>query len=193
LEKDEKKLLKRVKSGDRRAFDEIIMLYMRRAYSVAFRFTNQDEDAYDMVQDAFMRTYSNIQGYNEDYPFSTWFFRILVNNCINFIKREKRRKFVFDSWRNSNNNDFEKFENRKEVFSENPEDEYLKEERFRHLWSGINKLPEKQRDAIILYDLEGFTQQEVAEILGCPVGSVMSRIYYGRQKLKKHLKSYMEK
>ncbi|RKY89152.1 hypothetical protein DRQ09_01860 [candidate division KSB1 bacterium] len=70
----------------------------------------------------------------------------------------------------------------------NPEESFIRKEETSVIIRSLNRIPEKQRSAIILHDIEGFTQEEVAEILGCPVGSVMSRLFYGRKKLKKILK-----
>lgn len=75
--------------------------------------------------------------------------------------------------------------------SSNPEKDFINEEMRKLLWKGLQKLPEKQRSAIILFDIEGFSQEKVSAILKCPQGSVMSRIFYGRRKLRKYLEKYI--
>lgn len=185
---DELDIIEKAKSGDRNAFDRLTGLYLKKAYSIAFRYTGNDGDARDIVQEAFYKVYVNLHRYNSKFPFSSWFFRILINSSINYSKRERRKRFLFqDRNPKSDVNPVEESPD----FSANPEHTYINKEVQKLLRKGLHTLPEKQRSAIILFDLEGFSQQEVAKILKCPQGSVMSRLFYGRRKLRKYLEKYL--
>ena len=188
MHESERALIRQIRAGDREAFEDLTQLYIKRAFSTALRFTRNEADAKDMVQEAFVKAYVNLHTYDEHYGFASWFFKILVNSCLNFLKREKRRRLLFDSWKRTPDADFERLEERHASESLNPEDVYLQNERTEAIMRALDRLPEKQRLAIVLYDLEGFSQQEVAGILECPLGSVMSRIYYGRRKLAQYLR-----
>jgi len=185
---DERDLIEKAKSGDRAAFDRLTGLYLKKAYSIAFRYTGNDSDSRDIVQEAFYKVYVNLHRYNAKFPFSSWFFRILINSSINFSKRERRKRFLFQE-RNPKS-DVNPVEETADLKA-NPEKLYISKEIQQLLHKGLLALPEKQRSAIILFDLEGFSQQEVAGILKCPQGSVMSRLFYGRRKLRKYLEKYL--
>ena len=158
-------LIARFREGDTTAFDSLVQRYMRRALATALRYTHRESDAQDMVQEAFFKTYTHIDQFDESCSFSSWFFRILINHCLNWLKREKRRRLLFDSWRAGSELDFQQLEERISSDTLTPEQEMIRQERKQTIWRALNTLPDKQRDAIILYDLEGFSQQEIADIL----------------------------
>jgi len=185
---DEHDLIEKAKSGDNAAFDRLTELYLKKAYSIAYRYTGNDGDARDIVQEAFYKVYVNLHRYNPKFPFSSWFFRILINSSINYSKRERRKRFLFlDRNPKSEINPVDETPD----LHANPERQYINKEIQQLLHKGLEALPHKQRSAIILFDLEGFSQQEVAQILKCPQGSVMSRLFYGRRKLRKYLEKYL--
>ncbi len=187
---DELTLIENAKAGDKKAFDTLTELYMKKAYSIAYRYTGNDNDARDIVQEGFYKVYINLHRYNPKYPFSAWFFRIVINSSINFSKREKRKRYIFQDV--NPKTDINPVDISADT-SGNPESKFIKKEIYGLLSKGLKALPEKQKAAIILFDLEGFSQQEVAKILDCPQGSVMSRLFYGRLKLRKYLEKYMKK
>lgn len=183
-------LIRDIKRGDEAAFNEIVQRYMKKAYSIALRFMRNSDDAEDMVQEAFLKVYININSYDEKYSFSSWFFRILVNSCINALKRKKRRSFLLDL--RDSEQDFERMEIYKQTSEKDPEERLILKEEKRVILEGIYSLPKKQRTAILLCDVEGFSLSEVAEVLEIPLGSVMSRLFYGRKKLKQYLENALK-
>ena len=185
-------LIEDIKKGDDKAFDELVLMYMKKAYSVAFRFMRNDGDSQDMVQEAFLKVYINIDSYNKKYNFSSWFYRILINCCINALKKRNRRRFLLDSWEKDKTLDIEKLEIGKDNSIRNPEEDLIKKERNKIIMEGVYALPEKQRDILMLYDIEGFSQHEISDILNIPLGSVMSRLFYGRKRLKKYLRKVLK-
>ena len=185
-------LIEDIKKGDDKAFDKLVLMYMKKAYSVAFRYMRNDGDSQDMVQEAFLKVYINIDSYNKKYNFSSWFYRILINCCINALKKRNRRRFLLDSWEKDKTLDIEKLEIGKDNSIRNPEEDLIKKERNKIIMEGVYALPEKQRDILMLYDIEGFSQHEISDILNIPLGSVMSRLFYGRKRLKKYLKKVLK-
>ncbi len=185
---DERSLIEQAKNGDRDAFDRLTELYIDKAYSIAFGYTGNASDTRDIIQEVFYKVYTNLHRFDLRYPFSAWLFRIVINSSINFSKRRKRKRIMFlERIPKSDVNPLEFTV----ASSSNPEKEFINEEMRELLRKGLQKLPEKQRSAIILFDIEGFSQEEVSTILKCPQGSVMSRIFYGRRKLRKYLEKYI--
>ena len=185
-------LIENIEKGDDKAFDELVLMYMKKAYSVAFRFMRNDGDAQDMVQETFLKVYINFDSYNKKYNFSSWFYRILINCCINALKKRSRSRFLLDSWEKDKTLEIEKLEIGKDNSIRNPEEELIRKEKNKIIMEGVYALPEKQRDILMLYDIEGFSQHEISDILNIPLGSVMSRLFYGRKRLKKYLKKVLK-
>jgi RNA polymerase sigma-70 factor (ECF subfamily) len=188
----ERELLKKAKDGDRNSFNIIVKNYYKKGYSVAYRYTGNSRDSEDLLQDAFLKVFKNMDSFDLEKDFGPWFFKILINGCINFLRRKKLKRALF-----SFKEDYEEIgidieQTREYSNSENPEKDLAKSELSVKLWGAINKLPEKQRSAIVLADIEGFSYEEISNILKCPIGSVMSRLYYGRLKLKHYLKNYFK-
>lgn len=186
----EKELLKKAKEGDRSSFNVIVGNYYKKGFAVAFRYTGNSRDAEDLLQDAFLKVYKNIDSFDLEKDFGPWFFKILINGCINFIRRKKIKRALF-----SFKEDYEEIgidiEQTKEYADyENPEGDLVRNEISTKIWEAINSLPKKQKSAVILADIEGFSYEEISKILNCPIGSVMSRLYYGRLKLKNFLKEF---
>ena len=180
-------LVLRLKNGDERAFDSLISIYLQKSYGVALRLMGNDNDAREMIQETSIKAFNNLYRFDFNSPFGPWFTRILVNTCINQLKKNKLRRF----FSLSDPDEHEGVERSIQLQTEDsPVDELIKKERTKIIENALQKIPEKQRIAIILFDIEGYSQEEVAGILNCPVGSVMSRVYYGRKRLKKLLEHY---
>ena len=186
---DEQEFLSKLKEGDERGFHSLIGIYLKKSYGLAFRMMGNDSDAREMIQETCIKVYRKLDLFDFNSPFGPWFFRILINTCINNLKRKKLRRFF--SLSDSENIEKEKIDRYSGDFQE-PDKEVLDNERAEYIQRALEKIPEKQRAALILFDIEGFSQQETAEILKCPTGSVMSRVYYGRKRLRKLLEVYFQ-
>lgn len=184
---DERGLIERMRSGDESGFNSLIAHYMQKSYGLAFRMMGNDADTREMIQEACIKSYKKLHQFDPDCLFGPWFLRIVVNTCLNQLKRNKLRSFF--SLSDPESIDIESFE-QKSTDVANPEEQAIANERVRIIEKALLKVPLKQRVALILYDIEGYNQKEVADILGCPVGSVMSRVYYGRKRLKTILQKY---
>jgi RNA polymerase sigma-70 factor (ECF subfamily) len=168
----ERQLLERVRRGDRKAYQGIVQSYMRTAYYIALGFVHNQQDALDLSQDAFVRAFRRIKLYDPDKRFFPWFYRLLKNLCLDHIKKRRRRREI----------PLEEVV----VFKPDREDRELKAA----LWKGLEELPFEQREIIILRYFRQYSYQEIAEMTGKPMGTVMSSLFYAKKKLKDIMKKY---
>lgn len=186
----ERLLIKKSKSGDVEAFEQLIFDYQKKAYNIALRIMGNQEDAKDMCQEAFIRIYKSIEGFKEQSSFSTWMYRIITNVCLDEIRRKKKNDTV------SMDSTFETQDGEMhfEVASEDdtPEEAYIRSEKKRAILKAINELNEEYKTAIVLRDIQGFSYEEIANILCCSIGTVKSRINRGRNILKDKLRTLLE-
>jgi RNA polymerase sigma-70 factor (ECF subfamily) len=171
----EQELLLRTKSGDRRAFEGLILANSGRAYRTAYRLLGNVEDAFDLCQEAFLRAYQNIHRFDENRPFYPWLYRILKNLCLNFLKKKRKQPGIVNdpaSW--------------ERVFATSlpgPAEQVLANEDVRALWKAIGGLSDTHRRILIMKHFDNLSYTEMAEILSIPIGTVMSRLYHARKKL----------
>ena len=168
----ERQLLERVRRGDREAYQGIVRRYMQAAYYIALGLVHNQQDALDISQDAFVRAFRKIKQYDPQKRFFPWFYRLLKNLCLDHIKKHRRRREI----------PLEDVQ----VFKEEKDNRELKEV----LWKGIEELPFEQREVIILRYFRQYSYQEIAEVTGKPLGTVMSSLFYAKKKLKESIKKY---
>ncbi len=169
------------KMGIKESFRILVDKYKTRAYYAALLYTGNSEDALDLSQEAFFRAYKSINSFEKGKSFYTWFYRILRNLCINNYHRVKKRSVVFT--------DVEEHKGSELIIpSTSRPDEIFEEHEMREvLWQALNNLPQKDREILILKEYQELSYKEISDILEIPIGSVMSRLYYARQKLAKSL------
>ena len=193
---DERRLIEQAKEGRGHAFDELTKRYIQKAYSIAYQMLSNPDDARDLVQDAFLEVFRTLERFDTQYRFSTWLYRILINKCINFRKRETRRRMLsipdFWSVRDQENPPLVPAILASTVTT--PYEILEHKELSQAIHEALNTLSERHRTVVVLFDLEGLSHRQISEILHCPEGTVMSRLHHGRLKLKhilsKRLKGY---
>ncbi len=162
--------------GDIDAFDKLFYKYRDKIYRTAFRMINNQEDALDLTQEIFLKAYKNINKYNFKSQFSTWLYKLAINVCIDELRKQKKSNEVLTD---------EIPHNR--TYNDTPEDIVLSEEQEALIWRALDLLKEKERSVLVLREMEGLSYEEIANILGCSMGRVKSRIHESREKLKKAL------
>jgi len=168
----EKEALRLVKKGDREAYGAIVRNYMKTAYYIALGFVHNHQDALDLSQEAFIRAFRKINGFNLEKPFFPWFYKIMRNLCLDQLQRTRhRREIPLEGIRDPGLED---------------KDRDIK----KALWKGIMELPFEQREVIILRYFRQFSYKEIAEIVGKPIGTVMSSLYYAKKRLRGILSPY---
>jgi RNA polymerase sigma-70 factor (ECF subfamily) len=172
-------LLDRFTAGDRAALDELFRRYRTVAYRVAFRFLGREPDALDAVQDAFVKALLNLEKFRGHSSFKTWLLRIVCNAALDVGRRRKR-----DGW----NDHSTKTDGSSEAYGPAnlpPADAGLERADLRRVIdSALAQLPAPQRQTFVLHVDGELSYREVADTLGISIGTVMSRLFYARQKLK---------
>ena len=179
-------------SGDRRAFGVLVERYQRRAFAVAMGYLKNPEDAMDAAQDAFVKAFRNIKGFKGNSKFYTWLYRIVVNVCIDQIRKRRRARTVeYD----------ETFKRRDEAVvgplagntrPMHPGAAAESKQLNVVLKAALDELSENHRTVIVLREVDGRSYEEIAEIMQCHIGTVMSRLHHARKNLQKALKPYLE-
>ncbi|MTI66725.1 MAG: sigma-70 family RNA polymerase sigma factor [Firmicutes bacterium] len=189
LLKVEYKLIKKCKKGDIDAFEKLIENHEKRAYNIALKMLKDPNDAMDVSQEAFIKVFKSIKKFNHKSSFSTWLYRIVVNTCIDFIKKNKKNYSLDQSIQT------EEGEIKREITDlsiTDPKEILDKKLTREFVQSAINKLDEIHKTVIILRDIQEFSYKEISEILDCSLGTVKSRIKRGRDNLKEIIIKQME-
>lgn len=185
---DENQVIKEAQKGSVAAFNQLVMAYQGTAYNVAYRVIGNREAAADACQDAFLKAYKAIKQYRGG-SFKSWLMRIVTNTCYDQIRYKSRRPATsLDDMTENPDEHNTKLMNG----SERPEERVLRGELGNIIQAGIARLPEDQRIVLVLSDVQGFSYQEIAEIVGQPLGTVKSRLSRGRQRLRDFLMEQKE-
>ena len=180
-------LVKRAKKGYYQAFDLLVIKYQTRLIATAFKFVKDIQIAEDIVQESLIKSYKSLYSFREDSSFYTWIYRITVNTSKNFLVSKKRRGELLQSEiRQEGDIEIES------ISPDSPE-ELLMSNQLKHVIENcLNQLSEDTKTAITLRELEGLSYEEISKIVNCPVGTVRSRIFRGREILDKEIENYRE-
>tara|TARA_B110000003_G_scaffold113015_1_gene115619 strand:- start:585 stop:1202 length:618 start_codon:yes stop_codon:yes gene_type:complete len=178
-------LVRRARAGDYRAFDLLVVKYQSRLISLAFKFSKDLQVAEDIVQDSLIKSFKSLDSFREDSSFYTWVYRITVNTSKNFLVSKKRKDELLASDMHEDGSlDLNSIE------TDNPESLLKASELKDILTSTLNQLGEDTKTALTLREFEGLSYEQISEIVNCPVGTVRSRIFRGREILEKAIKKY---
>ncbi|MBI5342369.1 MAG: sigma-70 family RNA polymerase sigma factor [Deltaproteobacteria bacterium] len=182
-------LIRAALGGEEGAFRELMERYKGRAFAVAMGITGDADEALDVVQDAFVKAYYNLKEFRFGANFYTWFYRLLVNQAIDRWRKAARSRTVKldESWLSGEVTLPESVAHPK-----TPEELAQNRQLSEALTRAVAGLPEYHRAVILLREVEGLAYEEIAEVLHCSVGTVMSRLHYARAKLKEALKEFQE-
>ena len=185
---DEAGLVSSLKEKREEAFRILVRRYQGRLFGIAYGITLDREESLDIVQEVFLRVFKKIHTFKEDSSLSTWLHRITVNLCLN-LKRRWRRRF---KWRHQTIENSE-IDDQLELGTDDyyPEALYQRKELEGILWKTLSKLPEQSRAAFVLKELEGLSYDEIADILKIKKGTVSSRLFYARKRLRELLEPYL--
>ena len=181
-------LVKRVKKGDYRAFDLLVLKYQSRVIATAFKFVKEKQLAEDIAQEAFIKSYKSIDSFREESSFYTWVYRITVNTAKNYLLSSKRRDEVVISDLSQDDSFYP------EKLDVDSPQEILKASELRDLiFETLSSLGEETRTALSLREFDGLSYEQIAEIVQCPVGTVRSRIFRGREVIEEVVGKHMDK
>ena len=183
MEFDEQALILRSQQGDKQAFGYLVKKYMQRAYHIALGLTSSHDNALDLSQDAFVRAYRAISKLNPQRQFFTWYYQILRNLCFNHLRDRARHATSFSEI------GADVVDNIKDTDADSATK--IEQAEMREiLWKALESLKPQDREIIILKDFQELSYKEIAEILACPNGTVMSRLYHARKALKIRMEGY---
>jgi RNA polymerase sigma-70 factor (ECF subfamily) len=191
---DDLTLVKRVKSGDQRAFKLLVERYQRKVYAVALGMLKDKEEAMDVSQEAFVKVYKYLDHFKGDSSFYTWLYRVTVNICIDVIRRRQSMKgeqVEFDETIQMDSPDAH-IGALGSRLGTNPQKSALRRELAEKIQEALEQVPEKHRAILLLREVEGLSYEDLARTLEIPKGTVMSRLFHARTKVQKILSEYLE-
>lgn len=179
---EDQDLVRRCQRGDESAFEELVRKYQQTLFNLIFHNMGRRGDAEDIAQKVFSKVYFSLPKFDVNRPFFPWLYRIVVNQCYDEMRRAKRRRSV--TFSELNLQDSENIENliRHEDVLDTPEEE--RKELHELLYRMLDRLPEKQRNALVLRDLEEVPYEEMAEMLGCTEQAARLKVFRARTHLK---------
>jgi RNA polymerase sigma-70 factor (ECF subfamily) len=169
-------------------FERDALQYMNQLYAAAMRYTKNPEDAQDLVQDTYIKAYNSFHQFEPGTNLKAWLYRVLTTTFINTYRKDQRRPQTSDSeledWQiaEASSHTSDQGKSTEDVVLENLPDSDIK--------NALAEIPEEFRMAVYLADVEGFSYKEIAEIVGVPAGTVMSRLHRGRKQLREKLTDY---
>lgn len=178
----EKELIRLAREGNSVAISELVETYQGKVYNMALRMCRQEEDALDLSQEIFFRVFRSLSKFREDSTFSTWLYRISYNMCIDFLRKEQKRVDLVRL--EQENEDGDRYELPIVDYSADPQAVLEDKELYRAYLEALQKLPMEQREILILRDIDGFTYEEIAQIRQCSIGTIKSKLFRGREKLR---------
>ena len=185
----DQQLVDRVFKGDKHAFDLLVLRYQHRILGLVGRFINDPSEVEDVAQEAFIKAYRALPKFRGDSKFYTWLYRIAINTAKNYLVARGRRPPSTDV----DVEDAEFMENNAPLTDiESPEASQEKEDLHRVINEAIEDLPEDLRTAFTLREFSGLSYEEITEIMGCPVGTVRSRIFRAREALDKKIRPLLD-
>jgi RNA polymerase sigma-70 factor (ECF subfamily) len=180
-------LIDRCLAGETEAFGDLVQKYQDRLVGTLAHLLGSVHDAADVAQDAFVLAYRNLSNFRGQSAFYSWLFRIAYNAAVNFRRRNRHGTQSLDLQRSE--------------LGEEPADNRLNtdpgaglelDERSRQVHAALNEIAEDYRNALVLKEIEGLPYEEIAEVMGCPVGTVRSRIHRARHELRDKLSRVMK-
>jgi RNA polymerase sigma-70 factor (ECF subfamily) len=189
VKENDSDLISRAKNGDSKSYDKLLKKYKNSVYSLVLRMVRNSQEAEDLTQEAFIKAFNSLASFNEEYAFSTWLYKIATNNCIDFFRKRKLQTYSLDKPIQYKDSEIQHDIPDPDL---NPEKSIMASERNKLIKEAINKLPEKYHRAIVLRHSEEKSYEEIAEILGLPLGTVKARIFRAREMLNKTLKDSLK-
>jgi len=176
---DDARLVARFQQGDEDAFDQLVERHRRRIYSLTCRLASPAE-ADDLAQEVFLAAYKALPSFRGDSAFSTWIYRIAVHVCSHHVRKRRLDTTELDE------------QQADDYRGHDPEQSALSGELQQRVRTAIAQLPEKLRLVVVLRDLQGLSYEEIAQVIGCPIGTVRSRLHYATQRLATVLRAYVD-
>lgn len=178
----DEELVQRSMDGDVESFNQLVRRWERPIYALAYRTIGREEDARDVCQETFLRAFRALPGFQGQAKFSSWLYRIALNLCRDWMRRQRRTRTVAAP----EGVDLVELASQQGPV-ESIEELVARREMSRAVAVAMQRLPDEQRTAILLKEYHGLTFQEIADLQGCPLSTVKTRLYQGLSVLRRHL------
>jgi RNA polymerase sigma-70 factor (ECF subfamily) len=179
-EPTDQQLVVRVQKGDKRAFDLLVLKYQYKVHAIVARFIRDSDEVKDVVQEAFIKAYRALPKFRGDSQFYTWLYRIAVNTAKNYLVARSRRPPSSDV----DLDDAEYYSGSEQLKDfGTPENQLFRDQLEEVINQAIIELPEDLRTAVTLREYEGLSYEDIASVMNCPVGTIRSRIFRGRESI----------
>ena len=186
---EEKALVQSAAAGDEAAFEQLVLRYQKPVYNLALRMVGNESDALDMAQEAFLRAWRGLPGFQFGSQFSTWLYRLTSNICIDFLRSQKRHKTI--SLTVGDGEEEQQWE--LEDPQPQPEERLIAQEQRQALARAMQELDTEYRQILTLRVIQNCSYQEIAEVLSLPEGTVKSRLSRAREQLRKKMQFHGNK
>lgn len=185
----DQQLVSRVQKGDRRAFDLLVIKYQPKILSLIGRFVYDQSECQDVAQEAFIKAYRALPNFRGDSQFYTWLYRIAVNTAKNYLVSRGRKTPTHGI----DPDDAENFYQDPAFQDSATPERILQRDRLKKVvFAAIAELPEELRIAVSLREMDGMSYEEISDVMGCPIGTVRSRIFRAREAIEKKMQPYLE-
>lgn len=175
------RLIERAKTGDEKAFGELMRRYRKPVYHLVLKMVRNQDDAEDLTIEAFAKAFRNLIKFNPDFTFSTWLFRIATNNCIDFIRKKKFTTMSIDTSFKDDNGEDVGIDIKDTNL--NPIEEAIKDEKIEIIKTIVTKLPPKYQILVKLRYFQELSYEEIAEEIDAPLGTVKAQLHRARELL----------
>ena len=183
MTRTDEELVARATAGDLESFNQLVSRWERPIYALAYRTLRREEDARDVVQEAFLRAFRGLKGFKGEAKFSSWLYRITLNLCRDWLRKERRAPIV----QTPEGVDPVDMADEQAAPTESVEELVARREMSDAVAKAMAELPEEQRTAIMMKEDHGLTFQEIADLLDCPLSTVKTRLYQGLSVLRRRL------
>ncbi|MFA7668590.1 MAG: RNA polymerase sigma factor RpoE [Burkholderiaceae bacterium] len=182
-------LVARVQRGEKRAFDLLVLKYQRKIMRLLSRMIRDPSEIEDVTQEAFIKAYRALPQFRGDSAFYTWLYRIAINTARNWQAARSRRPVTSSLVETADGETFDEIDNLTDIST--PESVLASRQIAETVNAAMQSLPEDLRTAILLREIEGMSYEDIAQSMGCPIGTVRSRIFRAREAIASQLKSVM--
>ncbi len=189
MDKREQELITRAKAGDETSFEQLIESCKTKAYNIAWRYMRNEQDAMDALQESLIKVFRHLCKFKGESSFDTWVYRIVVNTCNDMLRKSSRSKAAAPAYADEEGDLVIKMPDP----GPTPAEALEQKEQSRFILDCLERLQPEQKEIIVLRDIQGFSYQELSEILECSIGTIKSRINRSRRRLKEIVMEHNEK
>jgi RNA polymerase sigma-70 factor (ECF subfamily) len=176
------RLVAAARAGDQEAFKELVRRHQRKAYAVALGIVRDTDDARDVVQDAFLKVHEKLDTFDGDAQFFTWLYRIVANLAIDHLRRRRRPRVDFDESHPHEADDETGVSPARLGFD--PARALTDRELRERMLAALDELSPAHRAVLVMREVDGLSYQEMADVVGCSIGTIMSRLFHARKRMQ---------